>query len=86
VLPEQWSECRSELDRLCIELSERVRCEKALTAKVMARERDEQRKPLQAYRDEELRHMHRTFYDPGSSYHEARRDFVYKRAAEETPP
>ena len=86
VLPEQWSDCRSELDRLCIELSERVRCEKALAAKVMARERDEQRKPLQAYRDEELRHMHRTFYDPGSSYHEARRDFVYKRAAQETPP
>jgi putative two-component system hydrogenase maturation factor HypX/HoxX len=86
VLPEQWSDCRSELDRLCIELSERVRCEKALAAKVMARERDEQRKPLQAYRGEELRHMHRTFYDPGSSYHEARRDFVYKRAAAETPP
>jgi putative two-component system hydrogenase maturation factor HypX/HoxX len=61
---------------LCIELSEGVRGEKVLAAKAMARERDERRKPLQAYRDEELRHMYRTFYDPGSSYHEARRNFV----------
>jgi hypothetical protein len=29
--------------------------------------------------------MYRTFYDPSSSYHEARRNFVYKRAAEATP-
>jgi putative two-component system hydrogenase maturation factor HypX/HoxX len=86
VLPEQWSECRSELDRLCIELSERVSGKNALAAKALARARDEQRKPLQAYRDEELAHMHLTFYDPRSSYHEARRDFVYKRPAEETPP
>lgn len=86
VLPEQWNDCRSEVDRLCIGLSERARGAKALAAKAMTRERDEQRKPLQAYRDEELRHMYRTFYDPGSSYHEARRNFVYKRAAEETPP
>jgi putative two-component system hydrogenase maturation factor HypX/HoxX len=86
VLPEQWGDCRSEVDRLCIELSERVRGEQALAAKAIARERDEQCKPLQAYRDEELHQMYRTFYDPGSSYHQARRDFVYKRAAEETPP
>ena len=46
---------------------------------------DERRKPLQAYRDEELRHMYQTFYDPDSSYHEARRNFVYKRPAEATP-
>lgn len=85
VLPEQWSDCRHQVDRLCIELSEPVRSEKALAAKAIARERDEQRKPLQAYRDEELRHMYRTFYDPSSSYHEARRNFVYKRAAEATP-
>jgi putative two-component system protein, hydrogenase maturation factor HypX/HoxX len=85
MLPEQWSDCQDEVDRWCIELSEGVSCEKALAAKAMARERDEQHKPLQAYRDEELRHMYRTFYDPGSSYHEARRDFVYKRTAEATP-
>ena len=85
VLPEQWSDCRHQVERSCIELSEGVRSEKALAAKALARARDERRKPLQAYRNEELRHMYRTFYDPGSSYHEARRNFVYKRAAEETP-
>ena len=40
---------------------------------------------MQIWRDEELRHMYRTFYDP-DSYHEARRNFVYKRAAEATRP
>jgi putative two-component system hydrogenase maturation factor HypX/HoxX len=85
VLPEQWSDCRRQVDRFCLELSEGGRSEKALAAKAMARERDEQRKPLQAYRDEELRHMYQTFYDPGSGYHEARRNFVYKRTAEATP-
>jgi putative two-component system protein, hydrogenase maturation factor HypX/HoxX len=55
------------------------------TAKARTRARDEQRKPLQVYRNEELRHMYRAFYDPDSSYHEARRNFVYKRAAAETP-
>jgi putative two-component system protein, hydrogenase maturation factor HypX/HoxX len=85
VLPEQWSDCRRQVDRFCLELSEGVRSKKALAAKAMARARDEQRKPLQAYRDEELRHMYQTFYDPGSSYHEARRNFVYKRPAETTP-
>ena len=86
VLPEQWSDCRDQIERRCIELSEGVGIEKALAVKAMTRARDERYKPLQAYRDEELRHMYRTFYDPGSRYHEARRNFVYKRAAEETPP
>jgi putative two-component system hydrogenase maturation factor HypX/HoxX len=86
VLPEQWSDCQHQVDRLCIELSEGVGSEQALAAKAKPRARDEQRKPLQIYRDEELRHMYRTFYDPNSSYHEARRNFVYKRAAEATPP
>jgi putative two-component system hydrogenase maturation factor HypX/HoxX len=85
VLPEQWSDCRRQVDRFCLELSEGVRSEKALAAKAMGRARDEQLKPLQAYRDEELRHMFQTFYDPDSSYHEARRNFVYKRTAESTP-
>jgi putative two-component system hydrogenase maturation factor HypX/HoxX len=71
---------------LCTEVSEGVGIDQALAAKAMARARDEQYKPLQAYRHEELRHMYRTFYDPGSRYHEARRNFVYKRAAQETPP
>jgi putative two-component system hydrogenase maturation factor HypX/HoxX len=85
VLRERWSECQQQLENLCMELSETGVSDRALAAKANARARDEQRKPLQAYRDEELRRMHRTFYDPTSSYHEARRNFVYKRAAQATP-
>jgi putative two-component system protein, hydrogenase maturation factor HypX/HoxX len=85
VLPEQWGDCQRQVERFCIALSEGVRSEQALVAKARARARDEQRKPLQVYRDEELHHMNRTFYDPHSSYHEARRNFVYKRAARATP-
>jgi hypothetical protein len=29
--------------------------------------------------------MYRIFYDPNSSYHEARRAFVYKKPATQTP-
>lgn len=85
VLPEQWSECQREIDRLCVELSEGARSSRELAAKAKARAWDERCKPLQTYRDEELSHMQRTFYDPNSSYHEARRNFVYKQAAEATP-
>ena len=45
------------------------------------RARDEQRKPLAAYRDEELARSHECFFGPDRSYHEARRRFVYKLGA-----
>ena len=85
VLPEQWSDRPHQVERLCRELSGRVVSEQALAGKAEARARDEQRKPLQTYRDEELRHMYRAFYDPNSNYHEARRNFVHKRSPEATP-
>ena len=42
---------------------------------------DERRKPLEAYRAEELAQMERCFFGPDPSYHEARRRFVFKAAA-----
>ncbi len=39
---------------------------------------DERVKPLDAYRDEELRRMWVNFFGPNPSYHEARRRFVFK--------
>ena len=42
------------------------------------RERDERRKPLQAYRTEELARMLQNFYGPDPAYHDARHRFVYK--------
>jgi putative two-component system hydrogenase maturation factor HypX/HoxX len=57
-----------------------------LAAKVAARQRDEARKPLAAYRREELARMYENFYGPDPAYHEARKRFVYKLAAPESAP
>ncbi len=46
---------------------------------------DEQAKPLQQYRDEELAHMQRNFYGFDPSYHVARYNFVYKVPKSRTP-
>jgi putative two-component system hydrogenase maturation factor HypX/HoxX len=42
------------------------------------RRADERIKPLDAYRDEELKRMWVNFFGPDPSYHEARRRFVFK--------
>jgi putative two-component system hydrogenase maturation factor HypX/HoxX len=52
-----------------------------LEVKRRRRARDEQGKPLEAYRNEEMAHSHRCFFGPDRSYHEARRRFVYKLGA-----
>ena len=49
-----------------------------LREKIARRERDEQEKPLDAYRTEELQHMKLNFYGFDPSYHVARYNFVYK--------
>jgi putative two-component system protein, hydrogenase maturation factor HypX/HoxX len=49
-----------------------------LVEKRIRRTRDEQRKPLEAYRAEEMIRSHRCFFGPDRSYHEARRRFAYK--------
>jgi putative two-component system protein, hydrogenase maturation factor HypX/HoxX len=50
-----------------------------LAEKRRRRARDEQAKPLAAYRAEELARSHACFFGPDRSYHEARQRFVYKR-------
>jgi putative two-component system hydrogenase maturation factor HypX/HoxX len=47
-------------------------------AKKAAREADEARRPLAAYRAAELRRMHDIFFDPAAPYHRLRRAFVRK--------
>ena len=41
---------------------------------------DERRKPLAAYRVDELSQMSRSFFGPNPAYHEARHRFVHKGA------
>jgi putative two-component system protein, hydrogenase maturation factor HypX/HoxX len=61
----------------------------ALPALAQAKQRqrlaDEARKPLAAYRDEELKRMHRNFYGFDPSYHIARSNFVRRVAPSWTP-
>jgi len=45
------------------------------------RARDEQIKPLNAYRKEELARSYRCFFGEDRSYHQARHRFVYKLGA-----
>jgi putative two-component system hydrogenase maturation factor HypX/HoxX len=52
-----------------------------LEEKRQRRARDEQIKPLSAYRTEELAKSHECFFGADRSYHEARRRFVYKLGA-----
>jgi len=49
------------------------------------RQQDEQQKPLQQYREEELAKMKLNFYGFDPSYHVARYHFVYKLAKSRTP-
>ncbi|WP_328916888.1 MULTISPECIES: hydrogenase maturation protein [unclassified Streptomyces] len=49
-----------------------------LTDKKARRARDEEIKPLAAYRSEELARMRRTFFDPTAPYHRLRSAFVHK--------
>ncbi len=54
--------------------------DKLIKAKKFQRLRDERYKPLAKYREEELREMHRNFYENNRGYHEKRRAFVHKTA------
>jgi putative two-component system protein, hydrogenase maturation factor HypX/HoxX len=56
----------------------------SLDAKRRRRARDEQAKPLQAYRAEEMARSHECFFGPDRSYHEARWRFTRKLGAVET--
>ena len=67
------------------ELAERIardpRLGEQLEDKRRARARDEQVKPLRAYRNEELARSYRCFFGEDRSYHEARHRFVHKLGA-----
>ncbi|MCW5667171.1 MAG: hydrogenase maturation protein [Piscinibacter sp.] len=56
-----------------------------IDAKQLRRAEDEARRPLAAYRDDELQHMHRNFYGFDPSYHVARHHFVTRKPHAWTP-
>lgn len=72
------SSFHSQTHRMAEGLSISPHVEYRLERKRRQRAHDEQLKPLQAYRSEELARSHESFYGSDRSYHEARRRFVYK--------
>jgi putative two-component system protein, hydrogenase maturation factor HypX/HoxX len=80
---------RPEFERSVLEYAEKLAADpgydRLLTAKRAAREADERRKPLEAYRVEELAEMSRDMFDDRSGFRAAREAFVYKRPADRTP-
>jgi len=72
---------RSQVQGLAERLARHPELGHWLAEKRRARARDEQVKPLSAYRSEELARSHECFFGADRSYHEARRRFVYKLGA-----
>jgi putative two-component system protein, hydrogenase maturation factor HypX/HoxX len=74
-----------ELHALVRDVAEQLasdpRLDERLAAKRRMRARDEQIKPLRAYRNEELARSYRCFFGDDRSYHEARHRFVHKLGA-----
>ncbi|WP_455361451.1 enoyl-CoA hydratase-related protein [Streptomyces sp. SYSU K21746] len=75
-----------EVARLATRLSALPGAQARIAAKKAERDRQETVRPLAAHREEELRHMLRTFSDPGAPYHALRRAFVRKEKPAGTPP
>jgi len=69
---------REHIRKLAEELASSHRYEPMLEEKRQTRKNDEERKPLQAYRNEELQRMWMNFFGADRSYYLARTNFVYK--------
>jgi putative two-component system protein, hydrogenase maturation factor HypX/HoxX len=81
-----WDEFHVQTRVLAERLANDRRLPRWLEHKRRQRARDEQIKPLQAYRDEELARCHECFFGPDPSYHRARGRFVYKLPASRRDP
>ncbi|MDZ4348124.1 MAG: hydrogenase maturation protein [Xanthomonadaceae bacterium] len=75
----------SQVHRLMRAAVESADFDRRLVEKRRRRERDEARRPLAAYRADELKRSGESFLDPGSDYHVARSNFVRKLPACRTP-
>lgn len=80
---------RLEFERRVLEYAERLAMDasydRLLAARERAREVDERRRPLEAYRVQELAEMSRDMFDDRSGFRAARRAFVRKQRAGATP-
>lgn len=75
---EDWDTFHAKLANYCEQLPNRLDMNEFLRVKAEQRAKDEQDKPLEQYRREELLEMKQIFDDPNAFYHQARREFVFK--------
>jgi putative two-component system protein, hydrogenase maturation factor HypX/HoxX len=75
---EDTASFRERIRKLAEELASSHLYEHMLQEKRLRRKNDEERKPLQVYREEELQWMWMNFFGADRIYHMARKNFVYK--------
>ncbi|NOU20489.1 MAG: hydrogenase maturation protein [Methyloglobulus sp.] len=85
VIPEMFNGFDHKIEMMAETLAQSNNYEKLLASKLLRRSHDEFVKPLKYYRHEELKHMREDFYKLNTPYHPARKQFVYKTPATETP-
>lgn len=78
LLPEAWQAYHEKLAAHCERWVANTDWRTFAREKTQAQAMEEAKKPLQAYRNEELAHMRRCFDNPASAYHRLRHNFVYK--------
>ncbi|RSZ47152.1 MULTISPECIES: enoyl-CoA hydratase-related protein [unclassified Variovorax] len=86
VLQAAPEELGAEVARLAAQLAASPDLAGRIAQKKAMREQDESAKPLQCYRDEELTHMRRNFFDAREPHAGLRSAFVRKERASHTPP
>lgn len=82
---EHRDDFRQKISSMAEELASAPEYQQLLQKKNHNRHRDEQRKPLESYRQEELVQMWQNFYSDESDYHAARHRFVYKISCASVP-
>ena len=85
VLPGRPAEFEMAVIDYARQLTQRADHPRLLEAKMAARAADERRKPLAAYRAEELAEMSRDIFDDRNGFNDARHAFVTKRTPTSTP-
>ncbi|MGJ7529492.1 enoyl-CoA hydratase-related protein [Variovorax sp. GB1P17] len=86
VLQAAPEELGDEVARLAAQLAASPDLAARIERKKKTRAQDESVKPLQQYRDEELAHMRRNFFDASEPHRALRSAFVRKEKALHTPP
>ncbi len=85
IIPEMFTAFDNKIMMMVESLAQSNNFEKIIESKKLRRSHEEFVKPLKYYRQEELRQMREQFFKPTSLYHPARKQFVYKIQAKETP-